>query len=353
MNIVRFNELLKSKLGDSKPLLNEDNNVKSNVTSMCPTLSSKSIEITDITNIFNYYKFKTGNLIYSENGVWEYINNLINQRAKTYNETIKNDRISCQIALNCVRPLVRDKNLIVVDTKQQLIYLFNPNGKFIAKDVIISGEDKQSFNKEKDKSTLIDWSKKVESAGFFWDGKKYIDKTGKNRKYSSDLIYDFIAKNKERYTPQGIYSLKGVETNSDYVGGSNNMISLYKDGNETANAIHGYYNEKKREDALKKGKNILGSITNPEAKKEFTNAISSGQLNLDYSYGCINLSVDFLNVLKKYWTSATLFVISESETNYLVQNPINYFEKMTKDPICPSLESLGAEVAIDNKENVT
>jgi len=121
--------------------------------------------------------------------------------------------------------------------------------------------------------------------------------------------------------------------------------TLVKGNKELANAIHGYYKEQPRIQALKAARNYLGDITNPEAKKQFQDAVSSGKLNLDMSYGCINLSVEFLNILKNYWGSAKVYVISESSTNYLVNNPVEYFDKNMNSQSCPSPQALGADVA--------
>lgn len=312
-------------------------------TKFCPTINGASTQIYDINGIYNYYVKqlnKTGN------SVWTYVNNEIEKKALNYNKTIKDDRISCQIALNCVRPLVRNFNLIVVDTLQQLIYLFGPQGNFIAKDAIISGKNKQSVDPKIVANTLLTWEEAAQKNGFKWvNGKGYVDQTGKNRKYDDEIIYDWIDKNKTRFTPAGVYGFGKEETSSEYAGGSYNIRSLVKGNKEIANAIHGYYKEQPRIQALKAARNYLGDITNPEAKKQFQDAVSSGKLNLDMSYGCINLSVEFLNILKKYWGSAKVYVISESSTNYLVNNPVEYFDKNMNSQSCPSPQALGADMA--------
>ncbi len=309
----------------------------------CPTINGASTQIYDINGIYNYYVKqlnKTGN------SVWTYVNNEIEKRALNYNKTIKDDRISCQIALNCVRPLVRNFNLIVVDTLQQLIYLFGPQGNFIAKDAIISGKNKQSADPKTVANALLTWEEAAQKNGFKWvSGKGYVDQTGKNRKYDTEIIYDWIDKNQTRFTPAGVYGFSADRTGSEYAGGSYNIRSLVKGNKELSNAVHGYYKEQKRSQALQAARNYLGDVTNPEAKKQFQDAVSSGRLNLDMSYGCINLSEQFLNILKNYWDSAKVYVISESSTNYLVNNPVEYFDKNMNSQSCPSPQALGADMA--------
>ena len=309
----------------------------------CPTINGASTQIYDIQAIYNYYVKKLNK---TGNSVWTYINQQINEKALNYNKSIKDDRISCQIALNCVRPLNRNFNLIVVDTLQQLIYLFDPNGNFIAKDAIISGKNKQSTDPKTIATALLTWEEAAQKNGFKWvSGKGYVDQTGKNRKYDHEIIYDWVDKTKTRFTPPGVYGLGNKQSDNEYAGGTDNLISLMKGNKELTQAIHGYYIEQPRIQALKAARNYLGDITNPEAKKQFQDAVSSGKLNLDMSYGCINLSVPFLNILKKYWDSAKVFVVSESSTNYMVNNPVNYFDKNMNSQSCPSPQALGADMA--------
>lgn len=309
----------------------------------CPTINANSKQIYDINGIYNYYVKqlnKTGN------SVWTYVNNEIEKKALNYNKTIKDDRISCQIALNCVRPLVRNFNLIVVDTLQQLIYLFGPQGNFIAKDAIISGKNKQSTDPKTIANALVSYNEAVIKSGFKWvDGKGYVDQTGKNRKWDVEYVYDWVDKSKTRFVPSGVYGLGKKISDAEYAGGTDNVRGLMKGNKELFAAIHGYYIEDKRTNAIQKARNYIGNVTNPEAKKQFQDVISTGNLNLDMSYGCINLSVPFLNILKKYWDSAKVFVVSESSTNYLVNNPVEYFDKNMNSQSCPSPQALGADMA--------
>jgi hypothetical protein len=312
----------------------------------CPYINQNSKQIVDINNIYQYYKKELNLPTTSEGGLWKYINNLIDERAEIYFKTIKDNRISCQIALNGIRPLVRTYNLIVVDTLHQFIYLFDPNGNFIAKDAIISGKNKQSTDPKTIANAMLSWEDMATKAGFKWvSGKGYVDQTGKNRQYNHEIVYSWADKNKTRFTSPGIFDLGTTTSDSEYAGGANNVKNLVKGNEEVANAIHGYYIEQPRTVALQKARKFLGDVKNPEAKKSFIDAVSSGGLNLDMSYGCINVTVEFLNILRKYWNKAKVFVLSESTDNYLVDNPENYFDKMMNNTECPSPDSLGAQYA--------
>lgn len=304
----------------------------------CPTISKDSTNIVDLKKISDYYK-----------NDWNTINKTLNKYASFYYNSIKEVRMSCEVALICLRPIENRKNVIIIDTKTQFIYLFGPQGKFIAKDAIVSGGDKQSTDPSVLAKSINDWNSLVEKTGFKLVNNKYVDYSGKNRVYSPDVVYQYLKKNNMRYTVPGIYNLGQTGSEKHYAGGNQNLKNLVNsDGKIMANAIHGYMlSDKKRGIALKKAKKYLGDITNPDAKKEFLDAVSLGDLNLDLSNGCINISLEFLNTLKQYWDNAVVFVMSESETNYLVTNPVNYFNKVLNSNVCPSPQSIGAE-SLDN-----
>ena len=193
---------------------------------------------------------------------------------------------------------------------------------------------------------MLTWEESANKAGFKWiDGKGFVDQIGKKRKYDANIVYDWMDKNKVRFTSPGIYDLGVTTSDPKYAGSVDNIKSLVKNDKKLAAAIHGYYVEDARTDALQAARKYIKDLRNPEAKKEFIDAVSTGKLNLDMSYGCINLSEGMLNILKNYWDKAKVFVLSESEDNYLVDNSENYFDKMMNNTECPSPESLGAEYA--------
>jgi hypothetical protein len=63
------------------------------------------------------------------------------------------------------------------------------------------------------------------------------------------------------------------------------------------------------------------------------------------SYGCINVPSDFLKIARPYANKGTMvFVIGETDKNYLVQDSNNFFDKMGNDEKCANPASLGVEI---------
>jgi hypothetical protein len=187
--------------------------------------------------------------------------------------------------------------------------------------------------------------------GFKYDPvkKTMVDSTGANRAYSHKLFYDSIYKSDSRFFPKGIYSISGLQSKSDYAGGANNVFRVQTlDGKVIAQAIHGFYNEAPRIEALEKLKKAMGSkATSPEVNPEFIKLVekymSSSKFNK--SYGCINVSLDFLKLAKPHAVKGTLvFVIGETKNNYLVQNSEEFFDKMGNSKMCIDPKSLGKEI---------
>lgn len=316
-------------------LINEQNE---NTFPGCQRITESSTNIVGLKQISDLYS-----------NDWEKINATLNYYASFYYKTIKEVRMSCEAALVCLRPIENRKNVIIVDTKTQFIYLFGPYVKFIAKDAIISGGDKQSTDPKVLASSINNWNSLVEKAGFKLVGNKYVDNTGQNRVYSPKIVYDFLKDNNMRYTVPGMYGLGKTGSDKHYAGGSQNIKNLVNfDGAILANAIHGYMKtDTKRGEALDAAKKYLNDVNNPEAKQEFLDAVSLGNLNLDLSNGCINITEEFLTILREYWDNAMVFVMSESDDNYLVKNTKNYFNKVLYNNACPSPQSIGAE-SLDN-----
>jgi len=303
-------------------------------TNFCPILSKNTKDIVDIAQIISVYKD------------YDTINKRLTSLAKIYNKIGKfPQRISCQMALNKLRPEYKDKNLIVVDTQQKLLYLFDKNGNFIEKTYIISGRSKQSKNATEIAKALLSWDDSVKYLGFKWvPNKGYVDNTGKNRKFNEEEVLRVA----DKFLPKGIYTTGDkMGTDPTYAGGKDNELFLYKGKNELMQAIHGYYVEAPRTRALQKAKKLMSNPKDPSATKDFLDAISSGELNLSQSYGCINVPQEFLPTLRTYMKNSYVFNIGESGDNYLVNNTENYFDKMLNSESCPSPKSLGAQPTSD------
>ena len=317
----------------NEQLLNQKN------TSFCPIISKNSKTIEDVNTIILVW------------GGEQIVNNLLNQTAKKFNSYGIPQRISCQLSLNKLRPNYKDKNTIIVDSLQKLVYVFDKNNNFVGKDVMISGFNKQSNDAKKIAQALLSWEEACKKEGFVWREKiGYVDVTGKGRKYDPNIIYDAVNKGGTRFLPSGIYQT-GKKTNSDehYFGGKNNVLYLFKGSNEDLNkeisiAIHGYYNEQPRKLALDQAQKLLSNTTDPNVSKEFLDAVSAGKFNLSQSYGCINISEKFLPILQKYMPNSYVFAISEDENNYLVDNSDLFFKKNQESSICPSPNEFGGKI---------
>ena len=261
-------------------------------------------------------------------------------------------RTSCEISYIKIRPKFSNKSFFVFDGSQNLIYLFDKTGNFVAKSYVLDGADVQSQDTKKIAQALWTWQQSVESLGFKWDPKmqKYLDKTNKNRSYSHDLVYNTIDKNDTRFFPKGVYSIIGLSTDKEYAGGQDNLFRVGTlDGKEIAQAIHGFYNEAPRVAALEQLKTKMGASASPTSTsvpQEFLSMVEKYKSTQKFnkSYGCINLPTDFLKIAKPYAVGAMLFVIGETQNNYLVQNADTFFQKMGNAENCSNPTSLGIEL---------
>jgi hypothetical protein len=310
---------------------------------MCQVITPKS-DIKDLPQIVDSFKKK-----YPKVEVYSLINRIINKYSKNYIANGIPQRTACELSLIQIRPGYKDKNVFIIDTLNKLIYLYDSQGKFIAKSEVISGKDEQSSDPKTVAKALLSVDSLVKSAGFKWEkGKGYVDTTGKNRKFDSNLIFSDINKDKTRFLPKGIYTTgKSLETDKEFAGKEDNLLRLFDGNKKLIQAIHGYYVEQPRIEAIRKAEQVLSNPNDPKVSQEFLNLVSSGGVNLSQSYGCINLPTKFLPYIKKYGTNSYVFNLGEDKENYLVNNTENYFDKMQNSQSCPSPKSLGA-ISVNN-----
>jgi len=304
----------------------------------CQIIDSKS-DVIDLQGIVNYWKGK-----YPKLETYSLINRMMSRFSQEYVKQGIPIRASCEISLIQIRPNYKDKFAIIIDTLNKLLYIFDNNGKFKGKTEVISGKDKQSIDPKVVARALLTTSEQIKSIGFEWqDGKGYVDMTGKNRKYNYELIYKDTDKTKTRFLPKGIYTTDDkIRSNTEYAGKTDNFISLFKDNKELGQAIHGYYVEQPRTEAIKKAQEVLSKPNDPNVSKEFMDLVSKNKVNLSQSYGCINIPSNFLSYLRKYGKNSYVFNIGEDKQNYLVNNTENFINKMQNSQGCPSPQSLGA-----------
>ena len=311
---------------------------KVEVKTNCPVISKNS-DIADLGDIVSYWGKKHPNL-----DVYKFINNLMGNYVRSYIKEGITERVSCEAALIKVRPNYNDKNSIIIDSLQKLIYIFDKYGEFIGKSEIISGSDKQSMDPKVIAQSLLSWDEQANKLGFTWVlGQGYKDKTENKREYSDKLIYQDTEDTKTRFLPKGIFSTGKLVSNKEYAGGSENLIQLQDKNNKIlGQAIHGYYLEQPRAEALKKARAVLSNPNDPKISKEFIDLVSSGKVNLSQSSGCINVPTNFVPYIKKYMMDAYVFNIGEDKTNYLASNGENYINKLTGTEACQSPTSMGA-----------
>lgn len=318
--------------------VNKPVNLKATTSSSCQVITSKS-DIKDLEQIVSSFKKSYPNV-----EPYSLINRMMNRYADSYKSQGIPLRTSCQLALIKIRPGYKDKNSFVVDSLNKLIYLYDILGKFIAKSEIISGKNKQSLDPKVVAKSLLDWDKQVKGVGFKWvPNKGYVDTTGKNRKFSEDIVFSETNKNKTRFLPKGIYTTgASLEDDKGFAGETDNLLRLFDGNKQILQAIHGYYVEQPRTEVLKKAEQVLSKPNDPKVGQEFLNLVNKGSVNLSQSYGCINVPNNFLPYLRKYGPNSYVFNIGEESENYLVNNTENYFDKMMNSQSCPSPQSLGA-----------
>ena len=318
----------------------------------CPIIDSNSK--IDLSTTFDSSNFIWGgsasNTNISTKIDYENINKNVNSYAEEYINQGIPTRSACEAALNKIRVGYNDKNQIIVDSLNHLIYVFDKNGKFIAKDVVITGAHKQSKDPEIIAKSMLDYYETLEAEGFTYNPitRQYVDETGKGRKVTEDSFYDAIEKRGTRFLPSGIYATGKLESDSEYYGKEDNVTSLNViGGKELGQWIHGYFVEPPRTEAINKARKLLSNLNDPKVSQEFLDEVGAGKINLSQSYGCINVTPEFLPTLRKYIPDSYVFNISEDENNYLVQSTENFFDKTLDKPYCPSPKSLGAERPID------
>jgi hypothetical protein len=266
-------------------------------------------------------------------------------------------RTSCEISFIKLRPEFTKKPFFVIDTRENLIYLFGTDGQFVAKSYTLDGAHGQSQDAKKIAQALMSFEEEITSIGLTYDDKikKYKDRKGMTVENFDDRFYGNMEKIGTRFFPKGIYSISNLSTEDAYVGGKGNMFQIKTlDGKEIGQAIHGFYNEPPRVEALQRLKSKMGKSWNPEnpsVPQEFIDEVTKYLNTTKYnkSYGCINVPVDFLNKAKPYARQKPMvFVVGETETNYLVNNSNDFFNKMGEGENCVNPAKLGSPINFDN-----
>lgn len=313
----------------------------------CPVITQNSTNIKDLQEIINNVKQK-----FPEEDPYSKLNSVINTEQTNFTAQGIPQRIACEISLQLQRTNFAGKNVIIIDTNknQQLMYIFDSNKKFIAKDYVISGRDAQSKNEELIGKTLegiwktlakMNW-KTDESTG------KLVNTKNPNLSWDDSYLYQYLSKEKMRFLPSGIYvSTKTGSSQSEagYKENESNIFFLTPNGQnvDLSQAIHGFVlSDENRKKSMDLATRALGSPNDPSVSKQYYDLFKNAGFKSKLSNGCINVSARMVEYLKTYGPNSVVLNLSEDEGNYLVSNGKNFLQK-SGDESCPSPQSLGAE----------
>ena len=301
-------------------LLNEQS------TTVCTPFNANSKNLVyDYDQIINSYSALTNST--DINVIFKKINEDINANSTKYKLEEIPDRTACQIAFVKIRPQFTNKKIIITDSKNNLIYLFDENSNFVAKDPLLSGRSKQN-KLQKDIADMT-----------FDEKKEYL--TNKFKKVPTDSEVMNLAS----FLNPAVYKTGISVTDDRYAGSGTNINYLTKvsDDKLVGPAIHGVKRTPERINALKKASlQIRTNSETPKVSGEYLQNVDSNGLEL--SSGCLNVNESFINKYSLTIQNSFLFNISEDKENYYVNN----FNPLITDPTkCYSPQSLGG-VNADN-----
>jgi hypothetical protein len=292
----------------------------------CTTFNEKSKNLVyDYDQIIEMYSGITNssdiNLIFNK------INEDINKNSTQYKSEGIPDRTSCEMAFIKLRPQFFGKKIIVTDSKNQLIYLFDENSNFVAKDPLLTGRDKQN-TKQKEIADMT-----------FKEKMEYLKKILKREPRNDEIM------NLASFLNPAVYQAGTSVTDKSYAGSGTNINYLTKvsDNKLVGPALHGVKRTPERINALKNASSQIGSNSEtPNVSDTYIKNIDSYGLKL--TSACLNVNKEFIDKYSLTIENSFLFNISEDEKNYYVNN----FNPLITDPTkCYSPQSLGA-VNADN-----
>jgi hypothetical protein len=301
-------------------LLNEQS------TTVCTPFNANSKNLVyDYDQIISSYSALTNST--DINVIFKKINEDINTNSTKYKLQTIPDRTACQIAFVKIRPQFTNKKIIITDSKNNLIYLFDENSNFVAKDPLLSGRSKQN-KLQKDIADMT-----------FDEKKEYL--TNKLKKVPTDQEVMNLAS----FLNPAVYKTGNSVTDDRYAGiGTNiNYLTKVSDNKLVGQAVHGVKRTPKRINALKNASLQIGSNSEtPKVSGKYLQNVDSNGLEL--SSGCLNVNESFINKYSLTIQNSFLFNISEDKENYYVNN----FNPLITDPTkCYSPQSLGG-VNADN-----
>ena len=245
-----------------------------------------------------------------------------------------------------------DSPFFIYDPKENLIFLFENADKFVAKTQVVDGADMQREIKNAKAMTVDDWCK---ASGLEISPYHCTDPSTKTQK---SPIYKVLENLKERFLPKGIYKISSLGRNEGYTGAGKNVWNLtdVKTGKEQTAAIHGIPNLEQRLTASSDLEALINSdIKSGKVPQQYLNAAKL-IASANQSYGCVGVPAKFVespevkSILesgdKWYKKSVRVFVMGDTGKDYLVQNSVEFFDKLSgKGESCVSPQSLASKMS--------
>jgi hypothetical protein len=251
-----------------------------------------------------------------------------------------------------------DKPFFIYDAKDNLIYLFDmAKGNWFSPvppmlvdyTSVVDGADAQQ--KDAEPFTHQDWCK-VSGLGISpklcTDTKAKTFEScmsrGKNKEPQFDSktqtcsygpAYGSLIKIAKRFIPKGIYSIGRIGRDEGYVGTGKNVFGLSTpDGQSMGAAIHGIPAGLPERLTASKDLELLlkKDISSGKVPQEYLEAAKQ-IANANQSFGCIGVPAKFIDnpKVKKLAPGARVFVMGESNQDFLVQNSSEFFDKLHGD----------------------
>ena len=179
-----------------------------------------------------------------------------------------------------------------------------------------------------------------------------------NTKEFKKPSYSLLESLKARFLPKGIYKISALAREEGYTGSGQNVWGLTdtKTGKRHQAAIHGVPNIPQRLTASADLEKVLKSdISSGIVPQEYLNDIKT-IANAYQSYGCVGVPAKFVDnpqvkaILeggdKWYKKSVRVFVMGDTGKDYLVQNSVQFFDKLSGNgQSCTNPESLASRMS--------
>ena len=245
-----------------------------------------------------------------------------------------------------------DSPFFIYDPKDNLIFLFENADKFVAKTHVVDGADMQKEQSSGEEMTQDKW---CQLSGLESKPHKC---TVPNTKEFKKPSYSLLASLKARFLPKGIYKISALAREEGYTGSGQNVWGLTdtKTGKRHQAAIHGVPNIPQRLTASADLEKVLKSdISSGIVPQEYLNDIKT-IANANQSYGCVGVPAKFVDnpqvkaILeggdKWYKKSVRVFVMGDTGKDYLAQNSVEFFDKLSGNgQSCINPESLASRMS--------